>query len=79
MGRRTGRATRARPAAEAREPWELVYRLAVALGIEQERTMSPRVLFAEMAAETAAFSGMTWGRLLAGASLPANREVSGVD
>jgi NADH-quinone oxidoreductase subunit G len=79
----TGRvqlARRALPAAAgAREPWELVYRLAVALGIEQKRTMSPRVLFAEMAAETAAFSGMTWGRLLAGASLPVHQEVSGVD
>ncbi len=27
--------------------------------------MTPRILFAEMAAEVAAFSGMTWGRLMA--------------
>ena len=52
------------PRGSARPAWEAVYRLAVHLGIEQERDVSPRILFAEMAAEIAAYQGMTYGRLL---------------
>jgi NADH-quinone oxidoreductase subunit G len=63
----------------AREPWELVERLGLALGLAPQREISPRLLFAEMAAETPAFSGMTWGRLAAGAALPVHGEVPDVD
>ncbi len=40
--------------------------------------MSPHILFAEMAAEVAAFSGMTWGELQAGGPAAIRREVTGV-
>lgn len=73
-------AQRAMPArTHAREPWELLHRLGVELGLAAHATTSPRILFAEMAAETAAFAGMTWGRLLAAAALPVHGEVPGVD
>jgi NADH dehydrogenase/NADH:ubiquinone oxidoreductase subunit G len=75
----TGRVQLARrafsPRGQARPPWEVVYRLAVELGIEQERGISPRVLFAEMAAEVAAFSGMTWGRLAAETGMRVHEEM----
>ena len=66
------------PVGQARRAWEIVYRLAVDLGIEQERTVTTRILFAEMAAEVAAFSGMTWGRLSAEPGMPVHEEVVGV-
>jgi NADH-quinone oxidoreductase subunit G len=66
------------PAAQARPAWEVVFRLALALGLEQERIMSPHILFAEMAAEVSAFAGMTWGGLLAGGQPAIGREVTGV-
>ena len=66
------------PGGQARRAWEVVYRLAVELGIEQERAVTPRILFAEMAAEVAAFSGMTWGRLMAEPGMPVHEEVLGV-
>jgi predicted molibdopterin-dependent oxidoreductase YjgC len=78
----TGRVQIARrafsPRGQARPPWEVVYRLAVALGIEQLREVSPKILFAEMAPEVAAFSGMTWRRLAAKPGMPLHEEVSGV-
>jgi NADH-quinone oxidoreductase subunit G len=78
----TGRVQLARRAfpttAQARQAWEVVYRLALELGIEQERSVTPRILFAEMAAEIAAFSGMTWRRLLAEPGMPVHEEVLGV-
>ena len=78
----TGRVQLARrafpPAGQARQAWEIVYRLALELGIEQERSVTPRILFAEMAAEVAAFSGMTWRRLLADPGMPVHEEVLGV-
>jgi NADH-quinone oxidoreductase subunit G len=66
------------PAGQARTTWEVVYGLALQLGLEQERALSPRILFAEMAAEIAAFSGMTWGRLETETGMPVNEEVLGV-
>ena len=66
------------PAGQARQAWEVVYRLALELGIEQERAVTTRILFAEMAAEVAAFSGMTWGRLMAEPGMPVHEEVLGV-
>jgi NADH-quinone oxidoreductase subunit G len=78
----TGRVQLARaalaPGGQARPVWEVVYRLALELGLEQERSVSPRILFAEMAAEVAAFSGMTWRRLLAEPGMPVHEEVQGV-
>jgi NADH-quinone oxidoreductase subunit G len=78
----TGRVQLARralpPAGQARTIWEVVYGIALGLGLEQERAMSPRTLFAEMAAETAAFSGMTWGRLQNEPGMPIHEEVHGV-
>ncbi len=75
----TGRVQLARralpPSGQARPPWEIVYRLALELGIEQERALTPRTLFAEMAAEVSAFSGMTWGRLAAEPGMPVHEEV----
>jgi NADH-quinone oxidoreductase subunit G len=66
------------PVGQARRAWEFVYRLALELGIEQERAVTTRILFAEMAAEVAAFSGMTWGRLMAEPGMPVHEEVLGV-
>jgi predicted molibdopterin-dependent oxidoreductase YjgC len=66
------------PVGQARRAWEIVYRLAIELGIEQERALTTRILFAEMAAEVAAFSGVTWGRLLAEPGMPVHEEVLGV-
>lgn len=66
------------PRGQAQHVWEVVYRLAVGLGIEQERVITPRILFAEMAAEVAAYSGMTWGRLMAEPGTPVHEEVHGV-
>jgi len=78
----TGRVQMARyampPEGQARRAWEVVYRLGLELGIEQERAVTTRVLFAEMAAEVAAFSGMTWGRLMAEGGMPVHEEVLGV-
>jgi NADH dehydrogenase/NADH:ubiquinone oxidoreductase subunit G len=66
------------PAAQARPAWDIIFRLALELGLEQERNMSPHILFAEMAAEVAAFSGMSWGELVSGKPLAIRREVTGV-
>jgi NADH-quinone oxidoreductase subunit G len=78
----TGRVQLARralhPRGQARVAWEVVHELAVELGIEQERAVSARILFAEMAAEVAAFSGMTWGRLQNEPGMPIHLEAHGV-
>jgi NADH-quinone oxidoreductase subunit G len=66
------------PRAQARPVWDVVFELALALALEQERQVSPRILFAEMAAETAAYAGLTWGGLVSGGPLPVHREVTGV-
>jgi NADH-quinone oxidoreductase subunit G len=58
------------PKGQARPAWEVLYHLALHMGLEQERGVSPRILFAEMAAEIGAFSGMTFGRLSAGSGSP---------
>jgi NADH-quinone oxidoreductase subunit G len=75
----TGRVQLARrafsPGGQARPSWEVVHHLALELGIEHDRAISPRILFAEMAAEVAAFSGMTWGRLKAEPGMPVHEEV----
>ena len=66
------------PAGQARPPWEVLHNLARHLGHEQQRIMSPRVLFAEMAAEVGAFAGMTFGRLMTEAGMPVHGEARGV-
>ena len=66
------------PRGLARPAWEAVYRLAVHLGIEQERDVSPRILFAEMAAEIAAYQGMTYGRLLTDPGIAIHGEAADV-
>ena len=66
------------PQAQARPAWEVVFGLALALGLEQERAISPHTIFAEMAAEVAAYRGLAWGRLTGGGPLPIRREVPGV-
>ena len=66
------------PRAQARPTWEVIYRLALTLGLEQERVMSPHILFAEMAAEVDAYSGITWGHLVAEGQAAIRREVTGV-
>ena len=66
------------PAGQARPPWEVLHNLARHLGHEQQRIMSPRILFAEMAAEVGAFAGMTFGRLMTEAGMPVHEEARGV-
>ena len=66
------------PAGQARPPWEVLHSLARHLGHEQERVLSPRVLFAEMAAEISAFAGMTFGRLMTEPGMPVHEEARGV-
>jgi NADH-quinone oxidoreductase subunit G len=66
------------PVGQARPAWEVMHRLAIQLGQEQKRTVSPRILFAEMAAEISAFSGMTYGRLMTEPGMPIHEEVAGV-
>jgi len=63
---------------QARPAWEILYRLAVALGLEEERTVSPRTLFAELAVEIPAFAGMTFGRLATEPGMPVIEEVTRV-
>ncbi len=48
------------PAGQSLPPWQVVYRIALHLGIEQKRHLSPHILFAEMAAEIEAYRGLTW-------------------
>ncbi len=67
-----------RPKGQARPGWEILYRLAVSLGHDQERIMSPRILFAEMAAESHAFSGMSYGELASGHCLRLREEARDV-
>jgi len=78
----TGRVQLARralsPRGQARTGWEVVFQVARELGIEQERSVSARILFAEMAAEVTAFSGMTWGRLEGDPGMPVHAEVRSV-
>jgi len=66
------------PVGQARPSWEIMHRLAIHLGQEQERNVSPRILFAEMAAEISAFAGMTYGRLMTEPGMPVHEEVIGV-
>jgi predicted molibdopterin-dependent oxidoreductase YjgC len=66
------------PQAQARPASEVVFGLALALGLEQEREISPHILFAEMAAEVAAYRGLAWGGLTNGGPLPIRRGVPGV-
>jgi NADH-quinone oxidoreductase subunit G len=66
------------PKGHARPAWEVLYGLALHLGHEQERIMSPRVLFAEMAAEVSSVAGMTYGRLLSESGMPVHGEVDRV-
>ena len=66
------------PKGQARPAWEVLHRLAVQLGIEEERTVSPRTLFAELAAEIPAFAGMTFGRMAADPGMPIIEEVTRV-
>ncbi|MFV2073549.1 MAG: 2Fe-2S iron-sulfur cluster-binding protein [Thermoanaerobaculales bacterium] len=66
------------PKGQARPAWEVLFRLAVELGIEEERTVSPRTLFAELAAVIPAFAGMTFGRMAAEPGMPVIEEVTGV-
>jgi len=66
------------PRAQARPAWEIVFEIAVALGLEQERVVSPRSLFAEMVTENSALSGMTWEDLATGKPCAIRPEVTGV-
>jgi NADH-quinone oxidoreductase subunit G len=66
------------PTGQARPSWEIMHRLAIHLGQELEREVSPRILFAEMAEVISAFSGMTYGRLLTDPGMPVHEEVTGV-
>jgi NADH dehydrogenase/NADH:ubiquinone oxidoreductase subunit G len=66
------------PVGQARPAWEIMHRLAVHLGQERKRAVSPRLLFAEMAEDISAFSGMTYGRLLTEPGMPVHVEVPGV-
>ena len=66
------------PTGQARPSWEIMHRLAIHLGTEEKRQVSPRILFAEMAAEIAAFAGMTYGRLMTEPGMPVHEEVAGV-
>jgi NADH-quinone oxidoreductase subunit G len=66
------------PRAQARPAWEVVSGLALALGLEQEREVSAHILFAEMAAEVAAYRGLAWSRLKDGDPAEIRREVPGV-
>jgi NADH-quinone oxidoreductase subunit G len=66
------------PRAQARPAWEIAFRFAVALGLEQHRAVTPRSLFAEMAGEIPAFAAMTWEDLAGGNPLTVRSEVTGV-
>lgn len=63
------------PEGQARAAWQVVYRIALHLGLEQDRFVSPHILFAEMATEIAAFRGMTWAALASGHGKLADGEV----
>ena len=71
----TGRVQLARraflPGGQARPAWEVLFSLGVALGVEQARTVSPRALFDELAAEVPAFAGSSYRRLASEGGIPA--------
>jgi predicted molibdopterin-dependent oxidoreductase YjgC len=66
------------PKAQARPTWQILFDLAVALGIEEERTVSPRTLFDQLAAEIKAFSDMSHRRLASEPGVPVLEEVPDV-
>ncbi len=78
----TGRVQLARrgfyPRAQARPAWDILVRLAVAMGVEEERPVSPRTLFDRLAAEVAAFSEMHYRRLAAEPGVSVLEEVPDV-
>lgn len=78
----TGRVQLARrafvPRGQARPAWEVLFALGVALGVEEERTVSPRTLFDELAAEIPAFAGMSHRRLASEGGIPTREEVPDV-
>jgi NADH-quinone oxidoreductase subunit G len=66
------------PNAQARPTWQILFDLAVALSIEEERTVSPRTLFDQLAAEITAFSDMSHRRLVEEPGVPVLEEVPDV-
>jgi NADH-quinone oxidoreductase subunit G len=66
------------PKAQARSMWEILFGLAVELGIETERTISPRMLFEQLAVEVPAFKGMSYRDCAGGPGLRILEEVPDV-
>ncbi len=75
----TGRVQLARrgfaPRAQARPTWEILDRLAVALGLHDERATSPREVFTALAEHVPAFGGMDYYRLATDPGLAVMGEV----
>jgi NADH-quinone oxidoreductase subunit G len=78
----TGRVQLARrgfsPKAQSMPTWEVLFRLAVALGVEEDRVVSARSIFEQLTAAVPAFYGMTYRRLAAEGGVPVLEEVPDV-
>ena len=78
----TGRVQLARralaPTAQARPAWEILFRLAVELGVEEDRRVSPRTVLEDLVAEVPAFAGMSHRRLATEPGIPLLEEVGHV-
>jgi NADH-quinone oxidoreductase subunit G len=66
------------PKGQARTASEVLLGLAARFGHSASERVPPRLLFAEMAAEIAAFSGMTYGRLTGQHGMPVHGEANRV-
>jgi NADH-quinone oxidoreductase subunit G len=66
------------PKVQARPAWDILFRLAVELEIEAERTTSPRAIFEELAANVEAFRDIGHRRLESEPGVPVLEEVPDV-
>jgi NADH-quinone oxidoreductase subunit G len=66
------------PVGQSKPVWEILYLLAVQLGIEKEGPVIPRAIFEELVTEVRAFAGMTYRRLASESGIPVDEEVANV-
>jgi NADH-quinone oxidoreductase subunit G len=75
----TGRVQLARrafyPKGQVLPAWDILYRIGVAAGVYEERTVSPSWLFERLAAAVGAFRGMTYRRLEVESGIMVSEEV----
>ncbi len=58
------------PVGQAKPVWEILFLLGVILEVEEERAITPRMVFEELVTEVPAFAGMTYPRLASESGVP---------